>query len=948
MRLRRAWEVAGRVRLPDTGCMTNSGQVRWPAAVALLVAVYAAGVGAVAFRPAGDPVAAFWPAAGLGVALIALTPRRWWPGLAGGIVVASAAANLTGGRELPVSVLFGLANAAEALVAGAILRRGGLDRPRLDAQEDFLRLVEATLLGGLTIAVGASASVWATGTGSAFETWSAVFPSHAAATLVLVPIAMTRTGTGRLDRRGELALQVLALLFVTLVVFAPQQPLPLTFLPLPVLVWAALRLDLRVVAWELAGFSLVTTLMTTQGYGPFGVSYAARQLDAGDVGALTQGYLLCAALMSLPLAIAVAQRRDLLRRVSGSELLFRRNFTESLVGMLLMRREGDRLEIFDLNDTAVAVLGVERQRLLGRSLDEVLDTAEQLGEISGRMLAGRLDGWTALTGVSARPGARANIALALLSGAPDPVFAAQLQDVTAEHQARARSEAAEKLTSATLDTAACVILVTDLEGRLVRVNAAATALSGYAEDELLGVPLWETALAPDGTPDAAALFAWNDGPAEHRVRESDATTRGGEKLRIVWNSSVVHDEHDRPAYAVMTGVDVTAERTSEGLMTHLLQAAVTTVIIGTDTRGLITVFNSGAQHLLGHHPHDMVGRPLTDLLDPDELRGRTGTAEAAAAFKAVTEGIGSGTTRARDWTWVSRTGERHTIATTLSVAADAFAAQVGFLCLGRDVTEQRQSQELLVAALDKERTAVDRLRQLDEAKNEFVSTVSHELRTPVTSIVGYTEMLADGSVVEPDPAQVPLLATIARNGQRLVLICNDLLLLSGLDSGAAVWERETVELAALFDHVEQALRPLLVGRDLTLDMRPGDEPLEVLGDRAQLERVLLNLLSNAVKFTEDGGSISCRLVRDGAEASLVVQDDGIGIPEEEQSRLFQRFFRSSSAQSRAIQGTGLGLSIVSAIVAAHGGRITVDSAHLQGTTFTVRLPLRRAAAVRPG
>ena len=290
-------------------------------------------------------------------------------------------------------------------------------------------------------------------------------------------------------------------------------------------------------------------------------------------------------------------------------------------------------------------------------------------------------------------------------------------------------------------------------------------------------------------------------------------------------------------------------------MTHLLQAAVTTVIIGTDTRGLITVFNSGAQHLLGHHPHDMVGRPLTDLLDPDELRGRTGTDEPAAAFKAVTEGIGSGTTRARDWTWVSRTGERHTIATTLSVAADSFAAQVGFLCLGRDVTEQRQSQELLVAALDKERTAVDRLRQLDEAKNEFVSTVSHELRTPVTSIVGYTEMLADGSVVEPDAAQVPLLATIARNGQRLVLICNDLLLLSGLDSGAAVWERETVELAALFDHVEQALRPLLVGRDLKLDMRPGDEPLEVLGDRAQLERVLLNLLSNAVKFTEDGGSI---------------------------------------------------------------------------------------------
>ena len=123
-------------------------------------------------------------------------------------------------------------------------------------------------------------------------------------------------------------------------------------LPLPFLVWAALRFDVRVVAWELAGFSLLTTALTVRGYGPFAVSTPPAPSRPAQVGALSQGYLLCAALMSLPLAIAVVQRRDLLRRVSGSELLFRRNFTESLVGMLLMRREGGRLEIFDLNDTA--------------------------------------------------------------------------------------------------------------------------------------------------------------------------------------------------------------------------------------------------------------------------------------------------------------------------------------------------------------------------------------------------------------------------------------------------------------------------------------------------------------------------------------------------------------------------------------------------------------------
>ena len=105
---------------------------------------------------------------------------------------------------------------------------------------------------------------------------------------------------------------------------------------------------------------------------------------------------------------------------------------------------------------------------------------------------------------------------------------------------------------------------------------------------------------------------------------------------------------------------------------------------------------------------------------------------------------------------------------TLSGGGSEFGPQAGYLVVGRDVTEQRHSQVMLMAALEKERTASERLRQLDAAKNEFVSTVSHELRTPVTSIVGYTELLADGSPVEPDPQQVPLLDTIARNGHRLI------------------------------------------------------------------------------------------------------------------------------------------------------------------------------------
>ena len=922
----------------------------WLVALGMLAAVYLAGVGAVLFAPPGDPVATWWPAAGLAVSLIALAPRRWWAPLAVGVVVSSGLANVTGGRHVPVSLLFGLLNAAEAVVAATVLRRRRR-RPRLESQGDFVNLVLAALLGAVTIATGAALTVVAVDGGSFLDTWPPVFASHAAATFILVPVALVSwtpsgaaTPTARAMRRGELALQVLALMVVTGLIFSPFQTLPVTFVPLPFLVWAALRFDVRTVVWQLAALSVVTTILTAHAYGPFGASLATGKIDAMAAGLLTQGYLLCAGLMSLPLAMAAEQRGRLIGRIRASERLFRRNFTESLVGMLLLRCEGTRLEIVDLNDTAARMLGAQQPDLVGTSLAAILDTPERLDLIAERMLAGSLEGWKAQTGLLDRRGARVNVALSLLSRDPEPMFSVQLQDVTAEHDALRRLEQAEKLTSATLDTTACIILVTDLGGTIVRVNSATSDLTGYTEEELLGRPVWETTVVPTTAADVEALFRAPQRAGRPLAREADATTKHGEKLRIVWNSNIVRDEHDRPVHAVLTGVDVTAERHTSGLMVHLLEAAITTALIGIDNSGRITVFNAGAQNLLGYHYEQMLGEPFVRLLDPAELRTRTGTRDDEAAFAALTSTIGpGGEARMRDWTWVSGDGAHHTVSMTLSVTADSSRSPIGFLCVGRDVTEQRQNQEMLVAALDKERTAVERLRKLDEAKNEFVSTVSHELRTPVTSIVGYTEMLQDGSIVDAHPDQLPLLEIIARNGQRLIVICNDLLMLSGLDSGAAQWERETLDLASILKPVEEAVRPLLAGRHLDLQVEHPDAPLLVLGDRTQLERVLLNLLSNAVKFTEDGGEIECLLVERDGEAVLTVRDTGIGIPEDEQDGLFEKFFRSSTAQERAIQGTGLGLSIVASIVAAHGGRVEVLSAHLAGTTFTVRLPLKRHA-----
>lgn len=924
--------------------MTAAGHrhIGWPATAFLLAFVLVAGTTTVLVDP-GDPVTYRWPVAGFAVAAVALAPRRSWPVVLLGIVAVATATHLVDGQDLSVGVLFGVSCAAGALLGAVVLTWRREDGARLATQEDFLRLLVAAVAASGVAAVLVTAGLGALlGEVSLSVAIGTTFGAHAAAILVTVPATLTfvaRRGNGRF---GEFLAQATATLAVTLVVFAPGQELSLAFLPLPLLVWGALRFDLRTVALELLAFGGLIAILTTRGFGPFGAAFDAGLVDGYGVGWMRQAYLVCAAVLTLPLAIAVQQRALLLRRASADSQLFRRNFTESLAGMVLMRQEGDDLTIADVNETAARILGSDRDALVGRALESLLVVEGQGPTTMTRARPDGPHGWRGHAEVAARPGSRVDVAVSLLSDDETArVWSAQLLDVTAEQDARRRLENAEQLTSATLDTTACIILVTDRDGRIVRVNAATTDITGYAAAELLGRRVSDTAIAPADAGDVEALFMWPDHSGVPVTRERDLVAKGGEVLRVVWSNNIVRDEAGTPTYAVMTGIDVTAERASAGLVDHLMRASFTTALVGIDPDGRVSVFNSGAQHMLGYAPDEIVGQPFTRLLDPDQLLGRTGAPTVAEAFSQLVADAGEdgGESRARDWTWVSRSGHRQTVSMTLSTAEAQDASQVGLLCVGRDVTDQRQGQEMLVAALEKERTAVERLRYLDEAKNEFVSTVSHELRTPVTSIVGYTEMLTDGSVVDPDPVQLPLLNTIARNGQRLIVVCNDLLLLSGLDAGSVQWKREPLDLAETLAPVEESIQPLLAGRDLAVTFAPPAGPVRVLGDRSQLDRLLLNLLSNAVKFTEDGGTVLCRLETDGRDAVITVRDTGIGIPVEEQAQLFQKFFRSSTAQKRAIQGTGLGLSIVSAIVSGHGGRVSVESAHLAGTTVTVRLPL---------
>ncbi len=920
--------------------MTVAGRLRAPLAIAVgLLGVYLLGVWAVWFTPQSGSVAFWWPAAGVSVAMVGLAPRRWTPGIAGAIAVVSFAANLSGGREVAVAAGFGIANAAEAVIAGLLLKARDGRLVQLGELRDFVRLVVAAVAGASVLALLAGTTIVLAEDGPFLGTLRNLFTSHAAAVLVIVPVAMTwrlRTGVGA---RWEYVVQVTLLLAVTLAAFVPEHGFPVAAVGLPFLVWAALRLDPRTVALELLGNAVLTILLTSAGRGPYGDTGPGGSIPVTFASSLVLGYILTVALVALPLTLAITERARVLADLTQREALFRRNFTESMTGMLLLAQRGDRLEVIDANDTARALLDHGRRSIVGRYLDRVLTSPGAVRGATQTMLEGDLDGWRGQVGIVHRPGSHLDLAISQISTQPEATFAAQLLDVTALRQALARTVDAERLTNTLLDTARVIMLMTDMAGTVIRVNRATTQLTGFTEQQVVGHPLWATLVVEHSIAAVRTMFERPDGTGIPRQREADVRTVGGEPLRVVWNTELVRDDDDVPRYAVLTGVDVTAERASAGLMANLFQAGISTAIIGIDAQGEIRVLNSGAESLLGYRSEDLRGRPFVDLLDRAELDDRTDLAVGSRWRALITTLDGGNESLARDWTWFTAQGRRRTVEMTICGGGSQFGPQAGFLVVGRDVTEQRHGQMMLMAALEKERMAADRLRQLDLAKNEFVSTVSHELRTPVTSIVGYTEMLADGAPVPADPAQLPLLDTIARNGARLITLCNDLLALAGLDTGGTVWDRAVVDLCQVARHTEESLRPLLRDRDLTVDFDVPAGAVPVLGDAVQLERVMLNLLSNAVKFTPEHGSVSTRVWTDANEAWLVVTDTGIGIPAEEQDALFQKFFRASTAQAMAIQGTGLGLSIVAGIVAAHGGRINVESAAGEGSTFTVRLPL---------
>jgi two-component system phosphate regulon sensor histidine kinase PhoR len=231
---------------------------------------------------------------------------------------------------------------------------------------------------------------------------------------------------------------------------------------------------------------------------------------------------------------------------------------------------------------------------------------------------------------------------------------------------------------------------------------------------------------------------------------------------------------------------------------------------------------------------------------------------------------------------------------------------------------------------------ITRLRRLEQMRRDFVANVGHELRTPLASIKGYAETLREGAMDDRENRD-GFVRTIEEQADRLSKLVDDLLDLSAIESGHRAPRLAPLNLEPLASDCSRQLQPAATQRGVEIAVSVPESLPRASADRDQVRQILLNLLDNAVKYSERGGKIEVG-ARSGEEGIVVwVRDQGVGIPEADLPRVFERFYRVDKARAREAGGTGLGLAIVKHLVEAHGGRVWVESRQPGGSTFSFTL-----------
>ncbi|MDP1862838.1 MAG: PAS domain S-box protein [Thiobacillus sp.] len=515
-----------------------------------------------------------------------------------------------------------------------------------------------------------------------------------------------------------------------------------------------------------------------------------------------------------------------------------------------------------------------------------------------------------------------------------------LRDMNAKLESLAEKRAAELMSSevraeGVLNTVLDGIITIDGRGIIQSFNPAAERLFGYDAKEIVGENVKVLMPEPYHSEHDGYLQHYAD-TREARIIGSGREVIGKRRDGSTFPMELAVNEFEKGSGTGYVGIvhDITERKLAETELTVVMamrQAILNSAnftIIATNTEGVITVFNEGAQRMLGYAEEEVVGNLTPAAFHiPDEVVAQA-KALTAELGKTIEPGFEVFVVKTRDgmpdeteWTYVRKDGSTFRVLLSVTALFDDAGTITGYLGIGYDITERKR---------------------MDLMKREFISTVSHELRTPLTSIRGALGLVAGGATgALPDKAK-ELINIATNNCDRLVRLINDILDMEKIESGKMVFDLRPLDLSEMLTETIAANQSFATQHQAKIEVVGALPALQVAGDRDRLIQVMTNLLSNAVKFTPPGGSVSVSLEEQNGHARIAVRDQGPGIPAEFQSRLFQKFSQADSSDTRKKGGTGLGLSITKAIVEHHNGRISYQTEPSQGTTFFVEVPLRAA------
>lgn len=403
--------------------------------------------------------------------------------------------------------------------------------------------------------------------------------------------------------------------------------------------------------------------------------------------------------------------------------------------------------------------------------------------------------------------------------------------------------------------------------------------------------------------------------------------------------------------------DISARNTSKALQNAIFNSANFSSI-ATDAKGVIQIFNVGAERMLGYTSADVINKITpADISDPQEVIARAKELSAELStpitpgFEALIFKASRGIEDIYELTYIRKDGSRFPAVVSVTALRDAQNAIIGYLLIGTDNTARRQveiEREMLDQALKQKNVELESAKITAEkanlAKSEFLAAMSHEIRTPMNGVIGMIDVLQQSSL---NKSQMAMANIIRDSAFALLAVINDILDFSKIEAGKLQLDCVTMCVADVVEQICEVMDRMALkkGVELTLFTDPAI-PATVIGDPGRLRQILINLANNAIKFSsgkERPGRVSVRavLVEHDPERVILefhIADNGIGIDEITLARLFTPFIQADTSTTRHFGGTGLGLAISRQLASLMDGEIAVHSKPNQGSLFSVRIP----------